>query len=90
MTNPKLAAILGIAALLAAAAAAFAAEIRAGGAAKEPARVATARPAPAPASARPAQPEVVPGVIGERPSIPAERMADSIAEFYASGKMRLY
>jgi len=88
MKNRKLAALLGIAALLAPAPAAFAAEIGARDAAREPARVASARPAPAAAAARPA--ETVPGMIGERPCAPAERMADCIAEYYVSGKMRLY
>lgn len=90
MKNQKLAAFLGIAALLAPAPAAFAAEIAARNAAREPARVASARPAPAPTAARPAPSESVPGMIGERPCAPAERMADCIAEYYASGKMRLY
>jgi len=29
-------------------------------------------------------------MIGERPDAPAERMADTIAEYYVSGKIRLY
>ncbi len=90
MKNLKLAALLGIVALMAAAAASFAAETGAPGAPKAPARLASARPAPAPASARPAPAPILPGLIGERPCVPAERMADCIAEFYASGRLRIY
>ncbi len=90
MKKVKLVAFLGIAALLAPAPTAFAADAGARVAAKEPARVASAPPASAPASARPAAAESVPGMIGERPCAPAERMADCIAEYYASGKLRIY
>ncbi len=89
MKNGKLAALLGIAALLAPAAA-FAAETGARDAAKAPQQIALARPAPAPASARTTPAGTVPGMIGERPCAPAERMADCIAEYYASGKLRIY
>ena len=86
----KCAGILGIAALLAAAAAAGAADRPTRQAAKEIPRVATAKAYPAPAPARSDRSETFPGMIGELKCAPAERMADTIAEFYASGKMRLY
>lgn len=92
MKNPRWAALLGMAALLASAPAVLAAEITPREAAKDAPRVASAKafPAPAPASPRLAPSEIVPGMIGERTYAPAERMADTIAEYYASGKMRLY
>ncbi len=90
MKTRKLSALVVIAALLVPAPAAFAAETGAQDAAKSPARIASARTAPAPASARTAPSGSVPGVIGELRCAPAERMADCIAEYYASGKLRLY
>ncbi len=89
MTNPKWTTVLGILAMLASVPAAIAAETGSPAAAKDAPRVASARPAPAPA-VRPSSSEAVPRLIGERPYVPAERMADSIAEYYASGKLRLY
>jgi hypothetical protein len=32
----------------------------------------------------------LPGLIGDSAGTPAERMADSIAAYYASGKLRLH
>lgn len=90
MKNPRWAALLGIAALLASAPAALAAEIKPAEAAKDTPRVASAKAFPAPASSRLAPSEPAPGTVGERAYLPAERAADSIAEYYASGKMRLY
>ncbi len=91
MKNLRWAALLGTAALLASAPAALAAETAPLKAAKDAPRVASAKAFPAPASRRLAEPsETVPGMIGERPDAPAERMADTVAEYYASGKMRLY
>ena len=90
MKKPKWTAALGFAALLASVPATFAMETGAPGAEKNPPRVASAKPAPAPAQVRPAQPRTVPATIGGRLYVPAERMADSIAEYYASGKMRVY
>ncbi len=90
MKTRKLSTLFVIAALVAPAPAAFAADTGARDAAKAPARIALARPTPAPASARTAPSGCVPGVIGELPCAPAERMADCIAEYYASGKLRIY
>ncbi len=89
MKNPKWTTVLGILAMLASVPAAIAAETGSPAAAKDAPRLASARPAPAPA-VRPAPSETVPGMIGECRYVPAERMADSIAEYYASGKLRLY
>ncbi len=89
MTNPKWTTVLGLLAMLASVPAAIAAETGSPAAPKDAPRIASARPAPAPAG-RPASSGTVPGMIGERPYAPAERMADSIAEFYASGKLRIY
>ncbi len=90
MKNLRWAALLGTAALLASAHAALAAEITPRQTPKDTPRVASAKAFSARASSRPAPSETVPGMIGERPDAPAERMADTIAEYYASGKMRLY
>jgi len=91
MKNLRRAALLGIAVLLASAPAALAAEITPRKAANDAPRVASAKAFPAPASPRLAAPsETVPGMIGELPDAPAEKMADTIAEYYASGKIRLY
>lgn len=90
MKTMKWAALLGIAALLAPVPAAFAAEKGPREAAMDAPRVASARPSPAPASARIAPSEGAPAMIGELKAAPAERMADTIAEYYASGKMRLH
>lgn len=90
MKSPKWTAALGVAALLASVPAAFATAAGAPGPAKTPPRIASARPAPASASTRPAPQEAAPGTIADRLYVPAERMADSIAEYYASGKMRIY
>ncbi len=90
MKTRKLSALVVIAALLAPAPAAVAAETGARDAAKAPARIASAKALPAPAAARTAPTGSVPGVIGEMPCAPAERMADCIAEYYASGKLRVY
>ncbi len=89
MKSPKWTTVLGIMAMLASVPAAIPAETASPAAAKDAPRVASAKQPPAPAL-RPARPETVPGMIGERPYIPAERMADSIAEYYASGKLRVY
>ncbi len=86
----KRAAFLGMAALLASAPAAFAAESGPAPKAKDAPRVASARPTPAPPSSRIAPSGTVPSLIGELPAAPAVRMADTIAEFYASGILRLY
>ena len=90
MKNLRWAALLGTAALLASAPAALAAEITPRQAPKDAPRVASAKAFPAPAPSRLAPSETVPGMIGERPDAPAERMADTIAEYYVSGKIRLY
>lgn len=90
MKNLRWAALLGIAALLASAPAAIASESTPRQAPKDASRVASAKAFPAPATSRLAPSGTVPGMIGERPDAPAERMADTIAEYYASGKMRLY
>lgn len=90
MKNAKWAVLLGIAGLLASVPAGFAAENRPIDAMKHAPRVASAKPSPAPASSPSARHETVSGTIGEHRYAPAERMADSIAEYYASGKMRLY
>ncbi len=90
MKHANWTALTVIAALLAAAAGAFAAETGLPAAAKDAPRLASARPAPAPATVRPAPSEPVPGLFGACPGAPAERMADSIAEYYATGKLRIY
>ena len=90
MKNVRWAALLGTAAVLASAPAAIAADITPRQAPKDAPLVASAKAIPAPAPSRRAPSETVPGMIGERPDAPAERMADTIAEYYASGKMRLY
>ncbi len=90
MKNLRWAALLGTAALLASAPAALAAEAAPRQALNDTPRVASAKTLPAPAPSRLAPSETVPGMIGERPDAPAERMADTIAEYYASGKMRLH
>ncbi len=90
MKRPKWTAALGVAALLASVPAAFAAGPGAPGPETSHPRVASAKRAAAPAPTRPAPPEATPKTIGERPYAPPERMADSIAEYYASGKMRVY
>ena len=90
MINLRWAAFLGTAALLASAPAALAAEVTTRQAPKDAPRVASAKASSAPAPSRLVPTETVPGMIGERPDAPSERMADAIAEYYASGKMRLY
>ncbi len=90
MKRPKWTAALVVTALLASVPAALAVEAGSPATAKNPPRIASARPAPAPAQVRPAASDTMPGAVGDRRYVPAERMADSIAEFYASGKMRVY
>jgi len=90
MKNPSWAALLGIAALLASAPAALAADTKPPEAAKNAPRVASAKAQPAPAASRLAPSEPAPGTLSEQAYLPPERAADTIAEYYASGKMRLY
>ena len=90
MKIAKWAAFLGMAALLAFVPTAFAAESGPAKKTEGAPRVASARPSPAPACSRVAPSKAVPSLIGELPAAPAVRMADTIAEFYASGKLRLY
>ncbi|MGE5190130.1 MAG: hypothetical protein ACM3NF_08750 [Gemmatimonadota bacterium] len=90
MNRTSWAVFLAIAAMLAPAAATFASGTAPRPAAEAPPRLASARPSPAPATVRPATPAAVPGLIGDSAGTPVERMADSIAEYYASGKLRLY
>ena len=89
MENRICAALLAIAVLTAAGPAAFAAGSGPFEAAKDSPRVASAKIPPAPTAVRPAPSDAVPGIIGEFPAAPAGRAADPIAEYYASGKMRV-
>lgn len=89
MVDRKWAVIAAVVALAAAIPAA-AADGKSRGAGPEPARVASAKAAIAPAPSRPAPSEDTAGTGGDHSYLPAERMADSIAEYYASGKMRVY
>lgn len=90
MSYPKWAVLLGISVLLAAVPAAFAAENGPRKADNDAPRIASARTLPAPAPARPAPSGTVSDMIGDIPGAPAGKMADTIAEYYASGKMRLH
>lgn len=90
MTTLRRAALLGIAAVLASAPAALAAEHSPRMAANDVPRVASTKTVPAPAPSRLAPPDTRPGTLDERAYLPAERAADTIAEYYASGKIRLY
>jgi hypothetical protein len=90
MKNARWAALLGAAVILASVPAAFSSETTPRAAAGALPRLASAKPSPAPASARPAPSGPLPGLIGDSAGTPAERMADSIAAYYASGKLRLH
>ncbi|MGE5662714.1 MAG: hypothetical protein ACM31I_00135 [Deltaproteobacteria bacterium] len=90
MKNARWAAILGAAVILAFVPAASASESAPRAAAGTLPRLASAKQSSAPASARPAPSATLPGLVGDSAGTPAERMADSIAAYYASGELRLY
>lgn len=90
MKNARWAALLGIAVVLAPVPPAIASGTAPRAAAGTLPRLASAKPSPAPASARQVPSGTVPGLIGDSAGTPVEKMADSIAEYYASGKLRLY
>lgn len=90
MKNVGWAVLLGIAAALAPHPAALASGTAPRATEGAPPRLASAKPSPAAASVRRSPSGHVPALIGDSAGTPAEKMADSIAEYYVSGKLRLY